>query len=160
MNRILLVFLAFSSLVGAEGENGALLGIVVVDVDGKAVIADVLPGSPAKKAGIEPGDRLLMLGTKRVATSFDVGPALSSSFAGETVEIAYMRGKKEATAKARLMHRDRYSNDYLKRRRRGEIDFKALPWHVFAWANTRTGKEPTYASTRGKVVVIHTFQSW
>ena len=160
MKRTLVLLLLAGTFASAAGDNMALLGIVAVDVDGKPVIADVLPRSPARKAGLEPGDQLLMLGTKRVATSFDVGPALAAAAVGDKLEIAYMRAGKEQKCSAKLIARRKYKHDYLKRRTSGSTGFKAPPWHAFAWAATGEDKPPTFDNTFGKVVVIHAFQSW
>ena len=87
--------------------------------------------------------------------------ALSGAAAGDKVAVVYRRAKKKATATARLAARRDYRGDFFKSPGRGRTGFKAPDWYVYAWANVRKGKEPpTRKNTKGKVVIIHCFQSW
>ena len=49
----------------------------------------------------------------------------------------------------------------IRPRKPGETGFEAPAWHAYAWANVAEGKkEPSPATTKGKVVVLHAFQCW
>ena len=145
----------------ARTENKALLGVVTVEVKKKVVVAHVLPKSPAARAGLEKGDELLSIGRTRIERTDDVDAALKSAAPGDKVGIDYRRGKKKERATASLIERKKYKGDFLKPRRRGETGYEAPPWFAFAWANVAKGKEPpTLENTKGKVVVLHCFQSW
>jgi predicted metalloprotease with PDZ domain len=52
-----------------------------------AVVERVLPGGPADKAGLEPGDRLRTLAGKKVATLDDVRKALGSHKPGDKLKV-------------------------------------------------------------------------
>jgi len=161
-----LLFLAATVL--AQGhhrkENRALLGIVAVAAPTKSkrpviVIAHVLEKSPAAKAGLAKGDEILSIAGSRITKPEDVDSALAGFSGAEKVEVVYRREKQQATAKAKLMERADYRGDFLKRVARGRTGFKAPEWFVYAWARAG-GAAPTRAGTKGKVVVIHCFQSW
>jgi thiol-disulfide isomerase/thioredoxin len=61
-------------------------------------VGHVVRGSPADKAGIHQGDRLLRLGTDRIVQGHDVVRAVGMLSVGSTVDIAYERAGKEQTA--------------------------------------------------------------
>jgi hypothetical protein len=52
------------------------IGISLSDADLGAIVVQVEPGSPAERAGIAPGNRILMVGSANVTTSEDVRSAL------------------------------------------------------------------------------------
>ena len=72
---------------------------------GGVLVADVVPGSPAAAAGLEPGDVITHIDNRPVATASDVDSALAGKHAGEHVEIQYDRGpipySTQATLRAR-----------------------------------------------------------
>ena len=168
--RTTLGLLMLAATVLAQGhhrkENRALLGIVAVTAPTKGkrttvVIAHVLEKSPAAKAGLEKGDEIISIADRKITKPEDVDAALAGFLGAEMVEVVYRRrDKKQATtAKAKLIARADYRGDFLKRVARGRTGFKAPEWFVYAWA--RAGEAaPTQAGTKGKVVVIHCFQSW
>lgn len=64
--------------------------------EGKGMLLDgVIPGSPAEKAGVKPGDRLLRFGDLAINGLDDLQKALESAKAGEAVKIVVMRDGKE-----------------------------------------------------------------
>ena len=142
-------------------ENPALLGIVPLQEKDKVVVGHVLKKSPAAKAGLQVGDEILEVDGKDIARPQDVDAALSGAAAGDKVDVVYRRAKKRGTASAKLVARRDYRGDFFKSSGRGRTGFKAPDWYVYAWANVPKGKEaPTRKNTKGKVVVIHCFQSW
>jgi predicted metalloprotease with PDZ domain len=119
----------------------------------------VLKKSPADKTGLEPGDELVSIADARITKPQDIDAALAPFQGTEKVEVVVRRKKKKETLTAKLVERGDYRGDFLKRQGRGRTGFQAPEWFVYAWAEA--GKEPpTRANTKGKVVVIHCYQSW
>ena len=165
MVRIALFLVLFASVTLAQmhrrWENPALLGIVSAEVDGKVMIAYVLPDSPAARAKLQPGDVLVSIHGEAIKRAMDVDRALQRVEPGTVVEVKLKRKRKKVSVRAEVMARGEYRGDLLKRHSRGETGFSAPPWYAYAWANLgKKEKPPTRESTQGKVVVFHTFQSW
>lgn len=73
----------------------------------QVLVSDVLPGSPAAHAGLQPRDDLVSIGLPgrtptqiRAASSF---PNITKSFAGRTVQLTYLRGGKQRQATVSLL---------------------------------------------------------
>ncbi|MFI5402445.1 MAG: PDZ domain-containing protein [Planctomycetota bacterium] len=154
MRRLLLLLAVLPAL--AQEENRAFLGVVAVEGEQGVVVADVIAKSPAALAGMAKGDVLLSIGGKDIRRARDVDAALSGGKPGDEVAVAYRRGEGRAEARARLAARPRPDTP----RKRGATGFEAPAWHAYAWANVKKDEAPTPESTKGKVVVIHAFQSW
>jgi S1-C subfamily serine protease len=71
----------------------AFLGVSLVDNDGKGPLKvdDVLPNSPAEKAGIKPGDTLSAIGDKKTQSIKDFEDAMRGHFAGEDLTVSIER---------------------------------------------------------------------
>jgi len=132
--------------------------VVAVERKKAVVVAEVIEGSPPASAGLRAGDRLLSVDGKEVSCAADVGRALAGKKPGDEARVSYRRGDAVAEAKAQLA--DRAKCAALKPRKRGETGFEAPAWYGYAWANAEEEKEPSPETTKGKVVVIHAFQSW
>jgi membrane-associated protease RseP (regulator of RpoE activity) len=133
-----------------------MLGVVCVEGASGTVVAEVLPKSPAAAAGLAAGDRLLSIDGKEIRRAADVDAALAARKPGDAVKIAYARGGAKVEARATLVARGARDAS----RKQGETGFEAPLWHAYAWANVKEGEEPTFEGTKGKVVVIHAFESW
>ncbi len=75
---------------------GAYLGTVpdfgsMDSPEGGVRLADVRPGSPAERAGIRGGDRLVGLAGTKIANLYDFTYALQDNKPGETVEVVVVR---------------------------------------------------------------------
>ena len=159
--RLALPLLLLAAGAAAQGRgnrkaNEESLGLVVFEKKGKVVVHEALEGGPAAKAGVKKGDVVLKVGPKEIERHNDVDAALASWPKDKEIELDLVRdGRKRnilVQPKAGLRH------PYL-RPAPERTGFDAPPWHAFAWVNA--GKEPpTRANTKGKVVVIHCFQSW
>jgi membrane-associated protease RseP (regulator of RpoE activity) len=68
----------------------------------RVMIAAVVPGSPADRAGLGPGDVITMINSRRVAAPGDVTAAISSLRPGDTVKIQVQRGPATYTTQATL----------------------------------------------------------
>ncbi|HEY2851570.1 MAG TPA: trypsin-like peptidase domain-containing protein [Gemmatimonadaceae bacterium] len=60
-----------------------------------AVIGTVVPGSPAEKAGLQPGDVILQEGTRPVRNQFDWEAALLDLHVGQPATLRISRGSRE-----------------------------------------------------------------
>ena len=76
-----------------------------VAVDHGAFINQLISGSPAEKAGIEPGDVIVRFGGRDILNAQDLLQAIHSAQIGEEVEIVYWRGNVEQTTRATLAER-------------------------------------------------------
>lgn len=63
-----------------------------------AVIASVIPGSPAARAGMQPGDVILNAGGRVIRNPFDWEAVLLDLRVGERVELRLRRGSRELSA--------------------------------------------------------------
>jgi hypothetical protein len=97
------------SLVGDAGQRRASLGVIPEygsEEDGKGVhISGTTSGTPAEKAGLQPGDVLLKLGDQPTSTLMELSTALASHKPGDKVKLLYKRGDKELSAEITLGER-------------------------------------------------------
>ncbi len=93
------VYARSSSAPPMSGDSrgyGAYLGTVpdfgsMEAPEGGVRLADVRPGSPAERAGIRGGDRLVGLAGTKIANLYDFTYALQDNKPGETVEVLVVR---------------------------------------------------------------------
>ena len=114
-------YAAVSLLVGSDRHSSALasgapvwLGVKTVSVPfgggglpsgGGALVSGVVSGSPAAAAGLQPGDVIIQIDNRPVASSTDVKSAIAGMRAGSRVEIQYDRGPIMYTTQATLQAR-------------------------------------------------------
>ncbi len=70
-----------------------------------AVVASVRPNSPAYKAGIKPGDRIVQVGKVPVTRQVQLREALGPLYAGDTVTIEVLRQGKRLKLQATLVEK-------------------------------------------------------
>ena len=66
-------------------------------LDAGVTVAAVAPGSPAARAGIEAGDRLLRAGTRPLRNPFDWQAVVLDLRVGDTITLAVRRGTRDLT---------------------------------------------------------------
>jgi S1-C subfamily serine protease len=70
-----------------------------------AMIVDVVPGSPAAAAGLQPGEVITQIDNHPVQSPADLESALTALHAGQQVQIAYQLGSSTYTARVTLKAR-------------------------------------------------------
>ncbi len=84
-----------------EGEQkGAWLGIQhMTDEEGNLTIQEVIPGSPAKKAGLQKGDKILRFNGE---PGGEIAQTIAACEPGQKVEVEVRRGEEEKTVTVTL----------------------------------------------------------
>src|SRR2546423_7850412 len=72
---------------------------------GGVLLADVRPGSPAEKAGIKGGDRIVDIGGTRIENLYDMSYALQDHKPGDTVDVVVLRAGTRTPLRATLTTR-------------------------------------------------------
>lgn len=80
-----------------------MLGVRMNDSNGQVTVDKVFPNSPAKRAGIEDGDVILKIDGIAAEQMSDVVDQVSSSSAGDVLEVQIMRDDKEHSFKVKLV---------------------------------------------------------
>ena len=80
-----------------------MLGVRMNDSNGQVTVDKVFPNSPAKRAGIEDGDVILKIDGIAAEQMSDVVDQVSSSSAGDILEVQIMRDDKEQSFKVKLV---------------------------------------------------------
>jgi S1-C subfamily serine protease len=82
-------FLGVSTDAGSPFSNGAS-------------VASVVPGGPADRAGIQPGDVIVRVGDSQISGSGDVSAAIAGLQPGQSVPVEVQRGGNSVTVKVKL----------------------------------------------------------
>jgi serine protease Do len=77
-----------------------------VTSDAGAILSDVVPDSPAARAGLQPGDLILALDGKRIENGRQLRINLYTRSVGDTVSIEAQRGDARFTARVAMAERD------------------------------------------------------
>lgn len=80
----------------------AILDRLGVEADSGAFVQEVVPGSAAEDAGLEPGDVIVSIGGDEVTSAADVGEVIVSREPGDRVEITVEREGRERRLRATL----------------------------------------------------------
>ncbi|HID76974.1 MAG TPA: PDZ domain-containing protein [Planctomycetaceae bacterium] len=78
------------------------------------VVVGVRPNSPAYKAGLEPGDRIVRVDDRSVARAAEVKEAVSRRYAGQTLSLVIERGEQRRECQIELAARlEPYEHPFL-----------------------------------------------
>ncbi len=97
-------------MAGDSRGYGAYLGTVpdfrtMESAEGGVLLSDVRADSPAARAGIRGGDRIVALAGTKIANLYDMTYALQDHKPGETVDVVVARGPERVTMRAVLGER-------------------------------------------------------
>lgn len=92
-------------------QNQAGLGITLMDTRDGIRIRQVLPGSPAERAGLRNGDILLTVDDERVRTARDVEETVRQKEAGDWIDMEVWRNGQRQTIEAKLASRQQAFSD-------------------------------------------------
>lgn len=90
------------ALQRGEKVSHAYLGVSVTTGESGAVVASVMPGSPADQAGLQVGDVITRFGDQTIAESSDLVAAVQAGKVGDRVELTYLRNGQERRATVTL----------------------------------------------------------
>jgi len=88
--------------VGIQEVTPELAAALKLDVKQGALVAQVTPGSPADKAGVQRGDVIQSFGGKPVSKPRDLSRAVAATEIGKTVELVVLRDGKSKTLEAKI----------------------------------------------------------
>ena len=127
LTGLLLIALSGIALSGAKkgDKEKGYLGVYLEDIDrelresldfkGEGVfIDDIVDDSPAKEAGIEPGDIVIKFAGKQVQDSDDLRKIIKNTKPDTKVKINIIRDGKEKTLSAKIGDRKDYIDDKVK----------------------------------------------
>jgi len=86
--------------------GSGFLGVYLSGDEEAPVVASVIPGTAAEKAGLQPGDRILAVGDLAVDTGAKATKAIASRAAGDKVHLAIARGDQKMRLKVVLGARE------------------------------------------------------
>ncbi len=85
--------------------GGGWLGVILDEAFDEAVIAEVIPNSPADRAGLRRGDRITAVGGTKVATAKDFVAAIQKEKVGAVISLRATRRGKSLDLEATLVKR-------------------------------------------------------
>ena len=91
--------------VGLRTVNEGVAAYYGLAVNEGSLITELVPSSPADKAGLEPGDVITGFGGREVTNTDDLIQAIRASQIGQEVEIIYWRDDTKSTTYATLIER-------------------------------------------------------
>ena len=86
-----------------QSPDRPMLGVQLGDGEGGVMVTEVVPNSPAEKAGLKGGDVIIKVNGKEVSKPADLIQLVGKRKAGEEVSFVYQRDGKEKSGKAKLI---------------------------------------------------------
>ena len=101
-----LVVQSVNRLKNGEDLHPGRIGMTLeksVAMSDPAVVSSVLPNSPAEKAGLEKGDRIVRMDNKNITRAAEMKYALAASYADDVVSLLVRRGDRTVECEATLI---------------------------------------------------------
>jgi S1-C subfamily serine protease len=95
----------FAFHFGSDDAPRAVLGVVLGEADGKALVQAVTPSSGAADAGLKSGDELIAIDGKVVTSAQAAREALSQLKVDQSVQVKFKRAGAEQTASVKAKNR-------------------------------------------------------
>ena len=151
----LLAALTLADVRPALADGGApWLGIAMETKDGAVVVARVISGSPADKAGIAPGDRIESVDGTRVTTPGDVQHIVALHHAGETLPVSIAHAGASSTLQIKIAPRP--TMDEMLR-----MDHVGKPAPAWTLVEQATPGAPLSTTTlKGHVALVEFWATW
>lgn len=130
------------------------LGIAMEMKDGAVVVARVVSGSPAEKAGIVPGDHIERVDGTRVTTPEEVQRIVASHHTGETVPVSIDHAGSSSTLQIKIAQRPTI-DEILRMDRVGK---PAPPWTQVEQATPGAPMSPN--TLKGRVALVEFWATW
>lgn len=87
-----------------DSQHHAALGVSLAEQNGRVRVIAVMPGSPAAKAGIQPGDEIRKVNDERIHSSRELADEIEEQRPGTKVDLTIRRSNGESeTVKAKLV---------------------------------------------------------
>src|ERR1700722_8822388 len=97
------VLIASQSVTTVQAQQPGALGVTMgKNLTGGALVASVVPGSPAAQIGLQPNDRILSINGQPTANYKDVMRVLGPLRAGASIELSMARGPWQGKLTAEL----------------------------------------------------------
>jgi thiol-disulfide isomerase/thioredoxin len=142
-----------SAMAQSPAHTRGWLGIAMDATADGVRVAHVIRGSPADRAGVHDGDRLLRVLGNGVATPGEVAQALATHSAGDLATLSLRREGHEISISVTLGPFP--SPDEMLR-----MDHLGAPAPTWAGIEPASGAPPSVESLRGRVVVVDFWASW
>ncbi len=149
----LALLLGVSSHASADG-GPPWLGVAMEAKDSAVVVARVISGSPADKAGIAAGDRIEKVDGTRVSTPEEVQHIVAAHHAGETVSVTVAHAGSDATLQVKMAPRPTI-DEMLRMDRVGK---PAPAWTGVEQATPGAPLSPT--TLKGHVALVEFWATW
>ena len=91
--------------------GSALLGVYTTYCGGGAKIDEIIPCSPADKAGLDEGDVITKVNSKEIGSTQDLKDAITGFGVGENVTITYRHHGETETANVKLGDKEKVENN-------------------------------------------------
>ena len=152
---MLLAALVVADAAHASADPGPpWLGIAMETKDGAVIVARVISGSPADKAGIAAGDRIETVDGTKVTTPEEVQRIVASHHAGETLPVSIEHAGSDTTLQIKIAPRPTM-DEMLRMDRVGK---PAPAWTQVEQATPGAPLSP--ATLKGHVALVEFWATW
>ena len=146
---------ADATRASADGtRTPAWLGISMLQTEGGVVVDQLIPGSPAARAGLLPGDRLMRVAGEVVSTPSDVSAVVANHQAGAQVSIDFRRD-----GAARLLRLETVPKPDTEQLLRHLYVGQPAP-SLSSLRTVQGSVVPSLVQLKGSVVVLEFWASW